>query len=342
MTDETQMVEALDARARRREERRDFFRAFGAAAAIGGGLALTSCGDGNSSPTPTPTGTGTATPTPTPTPTASGTAGTSDVDVLNFALNLEYLEAQFYAFAANGTGLAAALLTGPSGTTPGAVTGGRKATLNDPVVANFAREIAQDEVAHVEFIRNALGSSAIAMPALDLSATATSAFSVAARAAGLIGANDTFDPYASDDNFLLAAYLFEDIGVTAYRGALPGIANTLIRQAAAGILAAEAYHASMIRSALYVRGLSTPSLIDATESISAARDSLDGGTDLDQGVRPIGDQSNITPFDPNTGLPFGRTTGQVLNIAYLNRNAIATGGFFPAGVNGNIKTSAAN
>ncbi len=339
MTDETQMVEALDARTRRREERRDFFRAFGAAAAIGGGLALTSCDSGDNSPTPTPTGT--ATPTPTPTPSASGTAGASDIDVLNFALNLEYLEAQFYAFAANGTGLAANLLTGPTGTTPGAVTGGRKATLNDPVIANFAREIAQDEIAHVEFIRNALGNSAVAMPALDIGATATSAFSNAARAAGLIGAGETFDPYASDDNFLLAAYLFEDVGVTAYRGALPIIANTLIRQAAAGILAAEAYHASMIRSALYVRGLAAPSLINATESISAARDSLDGATDIDQGIRPIGDQSNIMPFDTN-GLPYGRTTGQVLNIAYLNRNAVATGGFFPAGVNGNIKTSAAN
>lgn len=335
MTDETQMVAALDTRARRREERRDFFRAFGAVAAVSGGLALTSCGGGNgTSLTPSPT------PTPTPTPTATNSSGFTDLDVLNFALNLEYLEAQFYAFAANGTGLASTLLTGTG--TAGAVTGGRKANLNDPIVANYAREIAQDELAHVEFLRNALGSGAVAMPALDISATATSAFSNAARAAGLIGQGATFDPYENDDNFLLAAFLFEDVGVTAYRGAIGGLANVLIRQTASGILAAEAYHAAMIRSALYMRGLTTPTLIDSTEAISTARDGLDGAADIDQGVRPIGDQSNIMPFDSTTGLPFGRTAGQVLNIAYLNRNAVTAGGFFPAGVNGAIKSSAAN
>ncbi|WP_242415441.1 ferritin-like domain-containing protein [Sphingomonas panni] len=339
MTDETQMVAALDARARRREERRDFFRAFGAVAAVGTGLALTSCG-GNSNNSPTPTPSGSATATPTPTPSATGSSGFTDNDVLNFALNLEYLEAQFYAFAANGTGLASTLLTGSG--TAGTVTGGRKATLNDPIVANYAREIAQDELAHVEFLRNALGSSAIAMPTLDISATPTSAFSNAARAAGLIGQGATFDPYENDDNFLLAAYLFEDVGVTAYRGAIGGLANALIRQVASGILAAEAYHAAMIRSAVFRRGLTTPTLIDASEGISNARDGLDGRSDIDQGVRPIDDRSNIMPFDATTGLPYGRTTGQVLNIAYLNRNAVTTGGFFPAGVNGAIKSSAAN
>ncbi|WP_288413397.1 ferritin-like domain-containing protein [uncultured Sphingomonas sp.] len=339
MTDETQMVAALDARARRREERRDFFRAFGAVAAVGTGLALTSCG-GNSNNSPTPTPSGSATATPTPTPSATGSSGFTDNDVLNFALNLEYLEAQFYAFAANGTGLASTLLTGSG--TAGTVTGGRKANLNDPIVANYAREIAQDELAHVEFLRNALGSSAIAMPTLDISATPTSAFSNAARAAGLIGQGATFDPYENDDNFLLAAYLFEDVGVTAYRGAIGGLANALIRQVASGILAAEAYHAAMIRSAVFMRGLTTPTLIEASEAISKARDDLDGQSDIDQGVRPIGDRSNIMPFDATTGLPYGRTTGQVLNIAYLNRNAVTTGGFFPAGVNGAIKSSAAN
>jgi hypothetical protein len=32
----------------------------------------------------------------------------------------------------------------------------------------------------------------------------------------------------------------------------------------------------------------------------------------------------------------------VLNIVYLNKNAVGMGGFFPAGVNGLIKTSANN
>ncbi len=342
MTDETQMVEALEARVRRREGRRDFFRAMGAAAAIGGGIALTSCGgndDDGATPTPSPTATGTATPTPTPTATSS--SGLTDGDLLNFALNLEYLEAQFYAYATTGAGLDSTLLTGPSGTTPGAVTGGRQVTFTDPVVANFAREIAADERAHVQFLRAAIGSTAIAMPAIDISATATSAFSNAARAAGLVGAGQAFDPYASENDFLLAAYLFEDVGVTAYKGAAAQLSSAVVLQAAAGILATEAYHAAMIRTTLYTKGLTTPALIDATEKISDARDSLDGTTDLDQGVRAIGNQSNIVPVDTN-GIAFGRTPQQVLNIVYLNKASVSLGGFFPAGVNGTVKTSAAN
>lgn len=341
MTDDTQIADAFDARARRREERRDFFRAMGAAAAIGGGIALASCDNGSDddggSPTPAPSGTATATPTPTP--TASSTTGLNDGDVLNFALNLEYLEAQFYYFAATGSGLPAALLTGTG--TQGAVTGGRQVSFSDPLVANYAREIAQDERAHVEFIRNALGTIAVAQPAIDISATATSAFSNAARAAGLIGAGATFDPYANDENFLLGAYIFEDVGVSAYKGAASSLSNALLLEAAAGILATEAYHAAMIRTTLYAKGLTVPSLIDASEAISGARDSLDGATDLDQGLRPIGTASNIAPLDGN-GLAFGRSTGQVLNIVYLNRAAVTAGGFFPAGLNGTIKTSAAN
>jgi hypothetical protein len=47
------------------------------------------------------------------------------------------------------------------------------------------------------------------------------------------------------------------------------------------------------------------------------------------------------PLDAN-GLAYSRTTGQVLNIVYLNRTAVNGGGFFPNGVNGPIRASAAN
>jgi hypothetical protein len=112
-------------------------------------------------------------------------------------------------------------------------------------------------------------------------------------------------------------------------------------EAAAGILAAEAYHAGLIRTILFRKGVTTASLIDATEKISDARDSLDGPSDLDQGVRPRGEASNIVPTDAN-GIAFSRTAGQVLNIVYLTRMAAQQGGFFPNGVNGTIRSSAAN
>ena len=86
-------------------------------------------------------------------------------------------------------------------------------------------------------------------------------------------------------------------------------------------------------------------LIEATESISNARDSLDGTADIDQGIRPrptrFGEGSNIFPSDAD-GLAFSRSAGQVLNIVYLNRMMVTAGGFFPNGVNGTIRSSAAN
>jgi hypothetical protein len=331
------IIETLERRQHRREERREFLRTAGSAAVAMGGVGLlAACGDGNNAtplpaPTPPPTG-----GTPTPTPPATGL---TDVDVLNFALNLEYLEAQFYSYAAFGIPLEQNLLTGSGNA--GAVTGGRRANLTDPIVARYAREIAIDEIAHVRFLRQAIGASTVSQPAIDIGSEPNGAFSAAARAAGLIGAGQSFDPYANDNNFLLGAFIFEDVGVTAYKGASPLITNKTFLEAAAGILAAEAYHAGLIRTVLYGRGVETPTLRDATESISNARDSLDGPTDLDQGVRPIGAASNIVPTDAN-GLAFSRSAGQVLNIVYLNRAAVGSGGFFPAGVNGNIRVSAAS
>ena len=319
MPDATDLTEAFDARVERRTERREFFRTFAGATAIAGGLFLSHA------------------------PLAYGqTAAPTDADILNFALNLEYLEAQFYAFAATGAGLANSMLTGTG--TQGAVIGGRKVNFTDPVVSQYAQEIAQDEIAHVNFLRAQLGSSAVAQPAIDVGGSdPNGAFSKAAQAAGLVPPGTAFDPYANDENFLLGAYIFEDVGVTAYKGAAPLITSKVFLEAAAGILAVEAYHASLIRTVLYGKGIATPApaLIDATEKISDARDSLDGPSDDDQGVRNIGSASNIAPLDGN-GLAYSRSAGQVLNIVYLNRMAVDRGGFFPTGVNGNIRTSAAN
>ena len=304
------MIDALDRRVERRNNRRDLI----AALAAGGAMLAGAKG-------------------------VMAQAAPTDADILNFALNLEYLEAQFYTFAVSGAGLPAASLTGSG--TAGTVRGGRQVTFTDPVVRQYAREIAVDEAAHVTFLRTALGAAVVAQPAIDISADANGAFSNAARAAGLVGPGQAFDPYASDENFLLGAFIFEDVGVTAYKGASPLITNKTFLEAAAGILAVEAYHAGLIRTVLYAKGVQTPALRQATVAISDARDSLDGTSDLDQGVIGTGGASNIVPLDAN-GIAFSRSAGQVLNIVYLNRQAVTAGGFFPNGVNGTIRTSAAS
>ncbi len=253
--------------------------------------------------------------------------GPSDSSILNFALNLEYLEAEFYSFAVNGTGLSSSLTSGTG--TQGGVTGGKKVPFKTTRIRDYAREIAGDELAHVKFLRTALGSAAVSQPAIDIQ----NSFTAAAQAAGLITSGQTFDPYASEDNFLLAAFLFEDVGVTAYKGAAPLITNKTYLEAAAGILAVEAYHAATIRTQLGEKGLT-----DQTKKLSDARDSLDGSTDDDQGIGTAGG-NNITPTDGNA-IAYSRSYGQVLNIVYLNSASVSKGGFFPKGVNGSLNTSA--
>lgn len=49
-------------------------------------------------------------------------------------------------------------------------------------------------------------------------------------------------------------------------------------------------------------------------------------------------KSNIVPTDENS-IAFSRSPGQVLNIVYLNPKKVTSGGFFPAGVNGELNTS---
>ena len=171
----------------------------------------------------------------------------------------------------------------------------------------------------------------MARPAINIQ----SSFTAAARAAGLVGPRQTFDPYANEDNFLLGAYIFEDVGVTAYKGAAPLISNKTYLGAAAGILAVEAYHAANVRTVLFERGLCYD-----TNKISAARNALDaksGAGHRDQGTIRHG-KANIVPADSN-GLAFSRTPGQVLNIVYLTPDVARRGGFFPAGVNGALNTS---
>ncbi|WP_375382951.1 ferritin-like domain-containing protein [uncultured Sphingomonas sp.] len=330
MLDQGTVADILALTQKRRDERRGFIKmAAGSVAAAGGLSMLAACGNDT---TPNP-----ASPTPTPTVVAVST----DVDVLNFALNLEYLEASFYSLAAYGQPLAAVNQTGTGA--QGTVTGGRQVSFTDPAVGNYAREIAADEISHVIFLRAQLGASAVALPALNIDGGATGAFTAAARAAGLVSATGTFDPYASDENFLLASFIFEDVGVTAYKGAAALITNKTYLEAAAGILAVEAYHAAIIRTTLYGKGINTtPSLITSANAISDARDSLDGSSDDDQGITMTVNgvtQANIVPTDANS-LAYSRTTSQVLNIVYLNKAAVTSGGFFPAGVNGNIKASA--
>lgn len=321
---------------RRRLARRHFLRTTGQVTFAAGGLALLSACGGSSSDTATPT----------PTPTSTDTSAIVNADTLNLALNLAYLQAQFFAFATTGANISAiadtathpgggaALLTGTG--TQGTVTGGRAVSFADATIAQYAREIAADDLAHLALLRSALGASAVAMPSLNIDGSATGAFTKLAQAGGYVASGVTFDPYASDLNFLLAAFIFKDLAVTAFKGVTTLLTNTVTLDAAAGIMATQAYHAAAIRTTLYTMGQGAAAL-----QFSNARDSFDGSADIDQGITGTATTANIVPGDAQ-GRVYTRTAGQVLNVLYLNSAAVTSGGFLPSGANGDIKTSAAS
>ena len=223
----------------------------------------------------------------------------TDVDILNFALNLEYLEAEFYTVATTGRRIedAGVGVTG-TGTLGGTV--GGSAVAMDNRIMQVARDITNDEQMHVRFLRAALGSAAIAKPAINLAALG-------------IG-------FGNVNEFLTLARAFEDVGVTAYGGAAPLISSRAILASAACIALTEAQHAGVLRYLVYDRGIAVPQL-----------DGLD--------VPPLGSPNGRLFNVFNEGLSPVRTTSQVLAVVYANRNPGArNGGFFPAGFNGTITT----
>jgi len=146
-------------------------------------------------------------------------AGTNDsiTEVLNYALTLEYLEAEFYATAAAKAGLV------PSGAPAGAI-----ATIRD------------HEAAHVTFLKTAItasGGTPVSKPTFDFSA---------GNGSGNGPLKDVFSDYKL---FLAVAQTFEDTGVRAYKGRAGELmSNNEVLTAALQIHSVEARHASHIRS----------------------------------------------------------------------------------------------
>ncbi len=132
--------------------------------------------------------------------------------VLNFALVLEYLEAEFYNIGVGTAGLIPA---------------------NDRAIFTTIQE---HENIHVEFLRSTLGRSARPKPTFDFTA---------GNGTGSGPLADVFSNYAT---FTAVAQAFEDTGVRAYKGQAPTLLPYKdVLQAALSIHSVEARHASEVR-----------------------------------------------------------------------------------------------
>ncbi|MBA3914032.1 MAG: ferritin-like domain-containing protein [Acidobacteriales bacterium] len=150
----------------------------------------------------------------------------SDTDILNFALNLEYLEAEFYLMATWGTTLEGLGILKASDTT-GPTTGGKMVNFSGANVSFVASGLRTDEMNHVIYLRSTLGSAAVKKPAINLDALGYG--------------------FANVNDFLKLGRQFEDVGVSAYLGAAPLIVSKTYLAAAGAILATEAQHSGQVR-----------------------------------------------------------------------------------------------
>lgn len=170
--------------------------------------------------------------------------GPTDLDILNFALNLEYLEAEFYSVALTGQRLADADVSGPG---LGTVTGGAKVPLSNSNVIAAGNQLQLDELRHVRFLRAGItqyGGTPVGRPSIDLNALGFG--------------------FANQTEFLVLARIFEDVGVSAYTRAAPLISDPNLVGYAGRILAVEAYHAGNIRLQVIQAGI-VPDAIDARD-----------------------------------------------------------------------------
>lgn len=220
----------------------------------------------------------------------AGTSGTTDIitDVLNFALTLEYLEAEFYQKAIDAAGLV------PAGAPRTAI-----------------QTIAAHEAAHVNFLRGAItaaGGTPVPKPTFDFSA---------GNGSGNGPFKNVFTDYAL---FLAVAQAFEDTGVRAYKGQAGNlISNNDVLTAALNIHSVEARHASHIRQMRRAQGANVKPWITGkdTGGIGAAVQAVyDGEENTKQGTVEIVNINGlaITAEDATEAFDEPLTKDQVLAI----------------------------
>jgi len=266
---------------------------------------------------------------------AQAAAMPSIIDVLNFALNFEFLEAEFYSYGSTGISLAANVAASAGSKTPliaSSPTITASNVLNPPTVTLTGNQqvivaaLLQDEAHHIAGLQAAilgLGGTPITEPSIDFSA------------------GGTIPAITTNTAYFAAARQFTALGNSAYAGAAASlIGNTTILETASQILGAEAQHLGAVNYLCITLGITTPSPDAQIDAQDVAPNSI-----LASGVPAIFTVTSLTTAAPAVGI--ARTPQQVLGVAYgVSTPATTTptagsvkGGFFPSGVNGTITST---
>ncbi|XP_024017726.1 desiccation-related protein PCC13-62 [Morus notabilis] len=157
----------------------------------------------------------------------------SDSDLIEFALNLEFFEAEFLLHGALGKGLDSLNSSLAQGGPP--PIGARKANL-DPLVHRIIEEFGYQEFGKIACRAIVSRTRGIPRPLLNLSSESFARISDQAVGFNL---RPSFGPYANTLNYLLAAYTIPYVGLSGYVGTIPRLFLPSSRSLVASLLGVE-------------------------------------------------------------------------------------------------------
>jgi Ferritin-like domain len=256
--------------------------------------------------------------------TSSTQLSAGDISVITVGLNNEYLEAEFYLRALTGKGLSPQDTTGAGSTGTVLANATRPVTFSNLLIQSIARQLADDELAHVRDVRATFASFGLTPPALPMIDLVNS-FQLLNTEAGL---NRHFDPLQSETDFLLASFFFEENCSSLLVGAIGALQSNALKSTVASLLGDEAAHSGFVRFGL---GQAHAQIIAEANKIAQLKQKLAASNTVvfqqlvNNGnliLSPVGASATVVPLTPQ----------QFMNNVFLSVNAQA-GGFFPNGLN---------